>query len=196
MKKMIAMMMALVLMMTAAMPAFAASYQGAVPVNSSSSTVGSSLQFTQRSFYGGQTLAVYQGPGVEYGRGNNGWAKASTDEALYAAGMENGWALVMYGTSGGSVRVGWVDLSQFKYNVNRLKLKEIKFEYKQAKITADCILTDDPVLDNRDLGYLYNGTTVTYLGSFYKYRNWAYIETWMEGRPIRAFVPMDCISVN
>lgn len=195
MKKMIAMMMAL-LMMTCAMPAFAASYQGAVPVNPSSNTVGSSLEFTQRSFYGGQTLAVYQGPGVEYGRGNNGWAKASTDEALYAAGMENGWALVMYGTSGGSVRVGWVDLSQFKYNINRLKLKEIKFEYKTATIKSDCIMTDDPVLDNRDLGYLYNGTKVTYLGSFYKYRNWAYIETWMEGHPIRAFVPMECVSVN
>ena len=196
MNKMTAMLLAMLLMLTAAMPAMAATYQGAVPVNPTSNTVGSELSFTQRSFYGGQTLAVYRGPGVEYGRCNNGWAKADTDEPLYAAGMENGWALVMYGTSGGSVRVGWVDLSQFKYNTNILKLKEIQFEYKTAKIKSDCVLTDDPVLDNRDLGYLYTGTTVTYLGSFYKYRQWAYIETWMEGRPIRAFVPMDCISVN
>ena len=197
MKKTIAMMLALLLMAACAAPAFSASrYEGAVPVNSSSSTVGSALSFTKRDFYGGQTLAVYYGPGVEYGRGANGWAKCSTDDAVYAAGKENGWALVMYGTSGGSVRVGWVDLSQFKYNTDRLKLKEIQFEYRRATINTDCIMTDDPVLDNRDLGYLYKDTTVTYLGSLYKYRDWAYIETWMEGHPIRAFVPMDCISIR
>ena len=109
MKKTIAMMMTLLLMAACAVPVFAASrYEGAVPVNSSSSTVGSALDFTKRDFYGGQTLAVYYGPGVEYGRGANGWAKCSTDDTVYAAGKENGWALVMYGTSGGSVRVGWV----------------------------------------------------------------------------------------
>ena len=181
MKKMIAMMMALILMMTCALPAFAA---------------GSSLNFTQRKFYGGQTLPVYQGPGVEYQRGSNGWAKALTDEPLYAAGQENGWALVMYGTSGGSVRVGWVDLSQFKYNINILKLEDLHFEYRSATITQSCVLTDDPVLNDRDLAYMGNGTRVTYLGSFYKYRQWAYVETWVDGHPMRGFVPMDCLSVN
>ena len=154
------------------------------------------LEFTQRPFYGGQTLAVYQGPGVEYGRGNNGWAKASTDEALYAAGQENGWAMVMYGTKGGSVRVGWVDLSQFKYNTKILKLEDLYFEYRNATVTTGCTLTDDPALNNRDLAYLPSGARVTYLGSFYKHRSWAYIETWVEGKPIRAFVPMDCLNIN
>lgn len=179
MKKMIAMMMALMLMVTAALPAMA-----------------ETLSFTQRSFYGGQTLAVYQGPGTEYGRGNNGWAKASTDEALLAAGQENGWALVMYSTGNGSTRVGWVDLSQFKYNTKQLKLEDLRFEYSGATITSGCVLTDDPVLASRDLAYLSSGTRVTYLGSFYKYRNWAYVETWVEGHPVRAFVPMECVRVN
>ena len=58
-------------------------------------------------------------------------------------------------------------------------------------------LTSGPVLDKPgDLGYLYKDTTVTYLGSLYKYRDWAYIDTWMEGHAIRAFVPMDCISIR
>lgn len=181
MKKMIAMMMALVLMMACTLPALAA---------------GSTLEFTQRPFYGGQTLPVYRGPGTEYGRGNNGWAKASTDDVVYAAGKENGWALIMYGTSGGSVRVGWVDLGQFKYDTKILKLENIHFEYRNATVTSGCTLTDDPALNNRDLAYLPYGTRVTYLGSFYKHRNWAYVETWVEGRPIRAFVPMDCLSIN
>lgn len=179
MKKMIAMMMALMMMVTAALPAFA-----------------ETLNFTQRSFYGGQTLPVYRGPGVEYGRGANGWAKASTDEALYAAGQEDGWALVMYGTGDGTTRVGWVALSQFKYDVKQLKLDTLRFEYRNATITSDCTLTDDPVLASRDLGLMSAGTRVTYLGSFYKYRQWAYVETWAEGKPLRAFVPMDCLSIH
>ena len=154
------------------------------------------LEFTRRDFYGGQTLPVYRGPGEEYGRGANGWAKASTDEALYAAGKENGWALVMYGTGEGKTRVGWVDLDQFKYNTKILKLDDLYFGYSKATITSDCTLTDDPVLASRELAVMTAGTRVTYLCSYYKYRSWAYIETWVEGRPIRAFVPMDCLQVN
>ena len=180
MKKTMMMVAALVLMMAFAVTALACA----------------ELEFTQRNFYGGQTLAVYCGPGEEYGRGGSGWAKASTDEALYAAGQENGWAMVMYGTKGGSVRVGWVDLSQFKYNTKILKLEDLYFEYRNATVTTGCTLTDDPALNNRDLAYLPSGARVTYLGSFYKHRSWAYIETWVEGKPIRAFVPMDCLSIN
>lgn len=152
------------------------------------------LVFTRRNFYGGQTLPVYNGPGHEYGRGSNGYAKADTDEPLYAAGKENGWALVMYETGDGSVRVGYVDLGQFHYNTNILKLDQLNFSYSSAKIAQTCTLTDDPVLNNRDLTLLSKDLTVTYLASFYKHRNWAYIETWVDGRPIRGFVPMDCIS--
>lgn len=193
MKKLISALLAVMLL--GAMPALAANYQISIPVNPSTGTTGSRLNFTQRDFYGGQTLPVYYGPGVEYGRGANGWAKALTDEALYAAGVENGWILVMYGTGKGTSRVGYVDISQFRYDTRILKLRELHFEYRSARINADCMLTDDPVLYSRDLGHLYDGESVTYLGSYYKHRQWAYIETWMEGRPIRGFVPMECISV-
>ncbi|MBQ2948698.1 MAG: hypothetical protein IJD94_06980 [Clostridia bacterium] len=167
-----------------------------VTIAGSALASGPDLYFTQRPFHGGQTLPVYYGPGHEYGRGANGWAKASTDEALYAAGVENGWALVLYETSNGSVRVGYVDMDQFHYNTRTLKLDPLYFEYSRARITEDCTLTDDPVLNNRDLAYLTEGTSVTYLASFYKYRNWAYIETWVDGHPIRAFVPEDCLSIQ
>ena len=136
------------------------------------------LIFTQRGFHGGQTLPVYYGPGHEYGRG------------------ANGWALVMYETGNGSVRVGYVDLSQFKYNVKTLRLSELCFDYTSATITKSCTLTDDPMLNNRDLAYLTEGTSVTCLASFNLHRNWTYIETWIDGRPIRAFVPADCVSTN
>ena len=181
MKKHIALAAALICLICLTVPAFAQDC---------------SLTFTQRSFYGGQTLPVYQGPGHEYGRGANGWAKAYTDNPLYAAGKENGWALVMYSTGNGTVRTGYVDLGQFHYNVGRLKLQTLDFEYSSAKITRSCTLTDDPVLASRETAYLRSGASVTYLGSFYKHRSWAYIETWADGRPIRGFVPESCISVN
>ena len=161
-----------------------------------SALASNALVFTQRNFYGGQTLAVYSGPGHEYVRGANGWAKAYTDEPLLAAGTENGWALVMYETSNGSVRVGYVEMDQFHYNTDILKLSELSFDYKRATITKGCTLTDDPVLNNRNLAYLTQGTSVTYLASFYLHQNWAYIETWVDGRPIRAFVPENCVSLN
>lgn len=154
------------------------------------------LVFTKRDFYGGQSLPVYSGPGYEYIRGSNGWAKADTDEPLYAAGMENGWALVMYETSNGSVRVGYVDLEQFHYDLRILKLSEIDFDYMNATITRDCILTDDPALNNRELAVMKEGTNAVYLASFYMHRSWAYIETWVDGKPIRAFVPADCVMVD
>lgn len=155
----------------------------------------SGLVFTRRNFYGGQTLPVYRGPGHEYGRGANGYAKAYTDEPLYAAGKENGWALVMYETGGGSVRVGWVDLSQFHYSLSRLNLSSLDFSYTRATLNKDCMLTDDPMLNNRDIASLSKGQSVTYLDSLYMHGYWAYIETWAEGRPIRGFVPLDYVSM-
>ena len=180
MKKILALVLTLVLMAALAVAALACE----------------ELEFTRRDFYGGQTLPVYRGPGVEYGRGANGWAKASTDEALYAAGKENGWALVMYGTGEGKTRVGWVDLDQFKYNTKILKLDNLYFEYRSATITSGCSLTDDPALFSREVAYMPAGTRVTYLCSYYKHRSWAYVETWVSGRPVRAFVPMSCLNIQ
>lgn len=167
-----------------------------------SALAGSGLVFTKCNFHGGQKLPVYSGPGHEYVRGANGKANVSTDDVVYAAGMENGWALVMYetgagnGNGSGSVRVGYVDLDQLQYNIKTLKLSELYFNYSKATITRGCTLTDDPALNNRDLAFMAEGTSVTYLASFYMHRSWAYIETWVDGKPVRAFVPEDCVSVN
>ena len=180
MKKTMMMVLALVLMVTFAAGALACA----------------ELDFTQRNFYGGQTLPVYRGPGEEYGRAGTGWAKASTDEVILAAGKENGWALIMYGTGNGTTRVGWVDLDQFKYNTKILKLDNLYFEYRSATITSGCSLTDDPALFSREVAYMPAGTRVTYLCSYYKHRSWAYVETWVSGRPVRAFVPMSCLNIQ
>lgn len=52
-------------------------------------------------FYGGQTLKVYNGPSWKYSRAANGKAMVTTDEEIAVAGIENGYALVMYETKSG-----------------------------------------------------------------------------------------------
>ena len=56
----------------------------------------------------GQNLPVYSAPSRNSWRGANGKASVGTNGAIYSAGWENGWLLVMYETNSGSVRVGYV----------------------------------------------------------------------------------------
>lgn len=157
---------------------------------------GYRLVFGHKEFYGGQKLSVYSGPGKKYYRGANGYAYADTDEEVYAAGIEKGWILVMYGTKGGSVRVGYVKRDDLKYSISGMGIYTLAFDYKDAEITKACVLTDDPGLAARELTQLEAGAKVTYLGRLSKLGNWVYVETVMDGQPVRAFVPEDCIRVT
>lgn len=156
---------------------------------------GYRIVFGHKEFYGGQKLHVYSGPGKKYYRGANGRAYAHTDEEVYAAGIEKGWIMVMYGTSNGSVRVGYIKRSDLQYSIAGMGIYTLAFDYKDAEITADCVLTDDPGLAARELMTLEAGAKVTYLGRLSKLGNWVYVETLMNGQPVRAFVPEDCIKV-
>ena len=149
------------------------------------------LEFKDKFFYGGQKLDVYSGPGKEYYRGNNGRAKASTDEPIQIAGMENGWILVKYPTSDGSVRVGYVDRDDLKYD---FKADDVSLLYQSAKITQSCYICDDPVLGRQEFALLPAGAQVTYLASYTMHRSWAYIELFVDDKPARGFVPANCVS--
>lgn len=148
-----------------------------------------SLEFKYKAFEGGQTLPVYSGPGYNYWRGANGWAKVITDEPIYIAGWDGNWLLVTYGTSSGS-RTGYVCKDDM---VDKISARKLNFEYSTRTITQKCEFTDDTSSTNNPIGYLYAGATVTYLTDFYNGMNWAYVEASYEGKPIRGFVPMSCI---
>ena len=49
-------------------------------------------------------------------------------------------------------------------------------------------------MTNQKLATLTKGTRVTYLSEFVNSARWAYIETTVEGKLARGFVPADCVS--
>ena len=151
---------------------------------------GAFSSFTQMYFAPGQRLNVYSGPGAGYYRAANGKALASTNGEIYAGGWENGWLMVMYWTNGGNVRVGFANSADFK---DRINAPMLQFAYTEASITRRCTLTDDPVATYQALATLPEGTNVTYLSEYVNEERWAYIETTVEGKPARGFVPAGCV---
>lgn len=153
---------------------------------------GAFSSFEEISIGLGKKLRVYSGPDTSYYRGANGKAMASTNGKVYACGWEDGWLMVMYWTNGGSIRVGFTPAKDVDAYVD---LPSLDFEYSDAVITKSVTLTDDPVMTNQKLAKLQKGTQVTFLSEFVNRERWAYVETWVDGKPARGFVRSDCIDV-
>ena len=152
---------------------------------------GAFSSFVQMAFSPDQRLKVYSGPGTGYYRAAGGKAMASTNGAIYAGGWENGWLMVMYWTNGGNVRVGYASSADFSDRVNAPMLS---FDYAEAAVVRRCTLTDDPVATYQSMAQLEEGVSVTYLSEYVNEQSWAYIETTVEGRLARGFVPADCVQ--
>ncbi len=142
----------------------------------------------------GQKLPVYSAPSTASWRGAKGKALVSTNGIVYAAGWESGWLLVMYETNNGSVRVGYVSGDAIRGSVpvsNRLT-----FEYTPATVTARCELTDDPARCYAPIMTLPSGAAVTYLSSFFNREAWDYIETTVDGKTVRGFIPAGKLDIS
>lgn len=159
--------------------------------NTTTANENAIIRFQKSRFLGGQTFAVYSGPGFEYYRAADGRAKMLTDEISYIAGREGNWILVMYPLSSG-YRVGYVDREQLKYTYD---IDRIYMAYTDAVVTSSCGLTQDPISANGsvlvDIGA---GEHVTYLAQFHDKKSYAFIELEVEGEWVRGFIPLDCIS--
>ena len=116
---------------------------------------------------------------------------ASTNGKVYACGWEDGWLMVMYWTNGGSIRVGFTPADDVDAYVD---LPSLNFVYEEAGITKRCTLTDDPVMTKQKLATLQKGDTVTYLGEFINRERWAYVETRVDGKPVRGFVRAEYVD--
>jgi len=144
-----------------------------------------SLRFAQT-----QNLPVYSAPSASSWRGANGKASISTNGAVYAAGVDDGWLMVMYETNNKGVRVGYVDCTKVSGKVtgdawNRV----LYFADLQAEVLSPCTLTDDPATQSASIKALKAGDPVTYLSTFYNYAAWDYVETTLDGQTVRGFIP-------
>ena len=144
--------------------------------------------FDGLSLKSGQKLAVYSAPSSRSWRGADGKASVSTNGAIYCAGWESGWLLVMYETNSGSVRVGYVNPDNIK---GKISIKtQLNFAYTPATLQKNTYLTDDPARNMSRICTLRKDMEVTYLTTFYNQSGWDYIETTLDGQTVRGFVPV------
>ena len=143
----------------------------------------------------GQKLAVYTAPSADAYRANDGKAAVSTNGAVYALGLDQGWMLMLYeANAAGQYRVGYVDYGKIKGKKPSLDL--LSWDGSICTVEIPTTMTDDPALTGRPLAQLPQGTTVTYLTTMYNSEAWDYIETTIEGQRARGFVPSGTLSIT
>lgn len=142
----------------------------------------------------GQKLAVYAAPDEDAWRGASGKASVSTNGAIYAAGWEGDWLLIMYETSGGAVRVGYVNGNKVRGGVPLET--SLHFDRAPASVQRACTLTDDPATGSTAIVQLNPGAQVTWLTRYHNRSAWDYVEVTVNGRTARGFVPAGCLSVS
>ena len=142
----------------------------------------------------GQKLNVYSAPGTSSWRGANGKAMVNTNGALYVAGWESNWLLVMYETNNGSVRVGYVDSGKIRGGIPYAP--DLTFAYDSATVTERCTLTDDPARTSATITTLNPGDTVTWLTRFYNNSAWDYVEVTVKGKTARGFIRVGSLDID
>ncbi len=152
------------------------------------------LSFQLASMKREQKFNVYSAPSTKAWRGAKGKASVSTNGEVWAAGWENGWLLIYYETSKGSVRAGYIDGSKFSDDTG--VQTELVFAYAPARITAKAAMTDDIARAASSITTLKAGAEVTYLAPYYGEQDWAYIETKYDKKTVRGFVPLDSLELT
>ena len=131
---------------------------------------------------------VYSAPTENAWRGANGKATVNANYEYWAAGWDQGWLMVLYETNSGSVRIGYVQPT-----INTGINSSMNFSRIPVTVAQNATLTDDPMRSNSPMRTLTKGETVTYLKTFYGYgaqKAWAYVETQIDGKLARGFVPV------
>ena len=141
-----------------------------------------------------QSLPVYSAPSTSAWRGANNKASVSTNGAIYAAGWESGWLLLMYETNNGSVRVGYVSAKSIRGGVPMDDY--LTFSYAPATVTARCTLTDDPARTGTAIATLQPGDRVTWLTRFYNNSAWDYVEVTVSGKTARGFIRTGSLDIS
>ena len=149
--------------------------------------------FSYVNLQANQKLAVYTAPSTYAYRANNGKASCSTNGAVYALGFDSGWMLMLYEANvAGQFRVGYVQNAKG----NTAGLPKLTWENDTATVMEGVNLTDDPALTGNSLVFLPAGTKVTYLSTMFNSTGWDYVETTIDGKQARGFIPTGMLDIN
>ena len=132
--------------------------------------------------------AVYSGPGTEYVRANSGKAAYGGGECRIYGVTENGWVMIGYGLSSGGYRIGYISGEALgdMYNVNGYINYYLTFQPYIAYADNYCRVTDDPVINNKMIYTVPEGSAVTVLCSYGT--SWHDVEVRTPNGPMRGFV--------
>ncbi len=157
---------------------------GLIPCAAAESPLDS---YATGSFGNQQSLAVYTGPGEEYFRANNGKAAYGGGSArIY--GVAGDWIMIGYGLSNGNYRIGYISGSAMKALNNLKGSINYNLTFQDIPAWADnyCRLTDDPVMNNKMIYTIPEGTQVKVLATMGT--AWTYVEVDTPSGPMRGFV--------
>ena len=132
-------------------------------------------------------IAVYTGPGFEYVRANNGKASYGGGSCrIY--GVTGDWIMIGYGLSSGDYRIGYIHRSALNTLTNLKGSVNYSLSFQPYTAYADdyCRVTDDPVMNNKMIYTVPEGTAVTVLSTMGS--SWTYVEVQTPGGPMRGFV--------
>ena len=142
-----------------------------------------------------QKLAVYSAPSNSAYRANKGKAAVSTNGAIYALGYDSGWMLMLYEANhAGQYRVGYVECSKIKGKMPALD--QLEWDETTSTVTKKVNLTDDPAKTGNSMTTLKKGAKVTYLTTMFNNTGWDYVETTIDGKTARGFIPTGCLDIT
>ena len=141
----------------------------------------------EASFEKARTLKVYSGPSEASWSASK--AQVTTDETVAIYGKQGEWVLVSYAIGNGSRgRIGYIDDMTL---MDSDTVPELSFCSIRLTLTSDADATDDPLRSQTPITSLKAGEEVTLLALL---DSWAYVETTMESRPCRLFIPFDALK--
>ena len=143
------------------------------------------------------TLDVYSGPGEDYYRNAEGRAVLATSDKVYCAGSEDNWLMVAYESNEGIPKIGYV---QNPISAANFEFSKLTFDFLNSLIIQDCELKDTPYSTGNSIKALNSNQMVTYLESYIEDDRgtvkWVYIETSIDGKKIRGYIPHAAIQIT
>ena len=94
----------------------------------------------------------------------------------------------------GQYRVGYINRDAIKGA--KPALDTLAWDGSLCTVLADTSMTDDPALTGNALTRLRAGTKVIFLTSMFNNSEWYYIETTINGKIARGFVPAGTLSIQ
>ena len=142
---------------------------------------------------GASTVPVYSAPSESSMRFAKGKASVNLREPakFYGLTQDGNWALIEYEVSDRTSRFGYVKRSELPRSMAKTQTMIFSSIDMPVTITKDTYLTDDPNVSQYHQMTLKAGDGVRLLGlqgAFY-----AYIETTLDGKTVRGFVPAACV---